>query len=174
MLTLGGSLRSSSKESLLTLDLNRNSLYIRQFNEGPIFGQLKLMSASDEILYNYLVETKQSLVQNPKSSKVTFLSHQFWEKILQLYKEHVVASIKYNIIGSGGRFGVLIDMTQDVSKKEQLSVILKYPYETDKTLVAEERTIAIRHIKTTTGKEIYELMKSCINDIGLDISNITG
>lgn len=174
LISVGDALRSNATESIVSLDLARNNLYVRRFNEGAVFGLLKVMSMTDDLLYNYLLETKNYIIEHPASKRTTFLSHQFWERILVIYKELIIETIKNEIQRNGGKFGVLTDTTRDVSKKEQISVIFKYTNVIQDRFVINECTVAFKHIKITTGSEIFNLVKNCVTDLGLDLKDITG
>lgn len=66
-------------------------------------------------------------------------------------------------------FSVQIDTTQDISGKDQCSVILRYV-----TDVVHERLVAVVSCEASSGRYFGQLVKEVIDTLQLDISNCIG
>lgn len=104
-------------------------------------------------------------------NKVTFLSKTFINNTLFIIREHLVATIVDEINRNGGCFGLLMDGSQDVSSKEQISVVVRYVNDTYDVV---ERTISFFNATDTSGEALYERLRSTLLDAGLLLSNIVG
>lgn len=143
--------------------------------EGHFFGQVKLMCLNDEKLYAYCLETQKHYVENPNSTKTTLLSKHFRARVVSIIKEYTVEHIISDMKDSGGKFGMLLDSTKDVSGKHQFSVAIKYVKQCDeKGFEIKERTLFFRPIKILSGQEIYKCVESWLLHRGLEMNNITG
>lgn len=66
-------------------------------------------------------------------------------------------------------FSVQIDTTQDISGKDQCSVILRYV-----TNVVHERLVAVVSCEASSGRYFSQLVKEVIDTLQLDMSNFIG
>lgn len=161
------------------LDLDEENLHIRRTGEGPVFGQLKMLCIGDKLLYEYMLNAQSFIISHPYTTKTTFLSVDFWKKILKVLRNLVIEKIVNDIKNNGGRFGVEIDSTTDISRKHQVSVVLKYANEVENALgekifEVNERTVFFKPIANATSINLYNFLSSSLNSIGLNISDITG
>lgn len=162
-------------EQLGKLKLDEDSLHIRETECGPVFAALKLLCTSDKILYDHMLKTQKSIIENPRSVKMTFFSKEFWNKILECFKNHMIQTIVTEINENGKQFGIQVDTTPDNRKKEQVSVVVKYVVASEeKGFVVNERTIVFRPIIQATGKGMFDFVISNLSKYGLDIKNATG
>lgn len=106
-----------------------------------------------------------------RRKQLTFLSNNFISKTLLLIRKHMVQSIVNEIDRCGGRFGLMMDGTQDVSCKEQISVAVKYINDSNDVV---EHTVSFFDAKSTAGKELYEKVRTVLTGIGLKMCNIVG
>lgn len=172
-------LRSSADDYLKNLNLKEEDLHIRQTGEGSVFSQLKVLCIEDKMLYECISKAKQFVLNNPYTTKTTFLSFGIWKKILVILKNYLINQIVNDIKVNGGGFGIEIDSTTDIAGKHQVSVVVKYVKEEknssgEKCFVVNERTVALKPIKNCTSANIYNFLQCNLQNIGLDISNMTG
>lgn len=102
---------------------------------------------------------------------VSFLSKTTTNKILKIMKKMLLDEIVREIKENGNKFGLKCDTTQDTSAKDQASVVLRY-ISSDSEV--RERLIAFKHSTLGTGKGMYLLIKSSIEELGLDLKNVVG
>lgn len=106
-----------------------------------------------------------------RQNQLTFLSNNFVSKTLLIIRNHLVQSIVNEIYTCGGSFGLMMDGSQDVSCKEQISVAVKYVNETNDVV---EHTILFFDAKNTTGEALYVKLRTEITGIGLKMCDIVG
>lgn len=83
----------------------------------------------------------------------------------------MVHAIVNEIKRNGGRFGLLMDGSQDITCQEQLSVVVRYVNDTNDIV---ERTILFINAADTSGKALYELLQTKLTEIELSASEIAG
>lgn len=172
---IGLAFRSSASDYIKNVDLNKNSLWVRQPGEGPIFAALKLMCISDSRLYDYMIKTKEFSQNNPNSTKVTFLNVTFWQNILNILKQQIIQQIVDEIDKNGGKFSIEVDTSSDNTRKEQVSVVVKYVKDCkDRGFIVVERTIVFKPIKSLSAKNLFNFINECLRCIGLSLKNVIG
>jgi len=92
-----------------------------------------------------------------KRKSAIMISPQVHNKILQLFANAIVRSIADEVL-KAGHFSLIMDSTQDASRKEQLSVCLRY---VDSEFVPRKQFIGLNETPNTKGSNIAE----CINDV---------
>lgn len=171
----GNGLRGGPHDSIANLNLERKSLHIHQPGEGNVFRSLKLICIGDNILHSYMLEVQQYMKKNPRSTKTSFLSYVFWTNILQITAAMIKKRMVSEIIENGYLYGLLIDTTTDISKKTQISIVLKYVCASEEIgFNIKERTIELKHIEKTGGKDIFYFVSNCLSNCGLTMDKITG
>lgn len=108
-----------------------------------------------------------------EGEKITLLSNRFTNKVLDVTRSHIVRKIVDKINNDGGKFGLCLDATTDISCVHQISVVVRYLNEKGHNKVVED-TIAIVECKDSTGKGTFDVIEKLFNEIGLDMKNIIG
>lgn len=107
-----------------------------------------------------------------RRNPLTFLSKNFINRVLCTTRNFLVQTIVSEIKRGYGFYGVLMDASQDVSCKEQISLVARYVDETNSIV---ERTICFFNAKQdTSGKGLYESMRNALNSVKLSLSEIVG
>ncbi|XP_022182803.1 zinc finger MYM-type protein 6-like [Myzus persicae] len=161
------SYRSHTNESSYTL-VNNN------VSHGNFLELLCLISKFDDVLRHHLEnvinKSKNRLESNSTITKgrgnlITFISKTTVTYIIQILKsliqEKIVADIK-----EAGIYSIQIDSTQDVSVKDQLSIIIRYV--TDRV---EERLLSMVESHSGEGRYLFELTEKTLLLHELDIAN---
>lgn len=92
-----------------------------------------------------MVETQKYMLQHPKTRKTTFLNVLFWQNCLSVATEYVIGKIVTEIQENGGKFSLEIDSSPDISRKEQVSVVVRYVIMSeDKGFTIVERTVVFK------------------------------
>jgi hypothetical protein len=89
--------------------------------------------------------------------KIDMTSHQIQNEMLEMIGQTIVREIASRV-QQAGSFAVMVDGTQDVSRKEQMSVCVRY---VDKELYPHEHFIGLYEPPGTTG----EILAKCVLDV---------
>jgi len=87
-----------------------------QENAGNFLSIIKLLASYDPVL--------QELINRPEGS-VKYLSHDIQNEIVHILSQHVKDDV-INEINDAPFYSIIMDTTQDVSKKDQLSQVYRY------------------------------------------------
>ena len=143
-------------------------------NHGNVLELILLLSKYDVCLQQHV----NSCIENSKKqhetgakgrgSLITLLSKDTLNKVVDVISQLIKATIAEEV-KQAGMFSVQIDTTQDISSKEQCSIILRYV-----TDVIHERLIAVVDCETTTGQHFAELLKKVLLSLDIDIGTCVG
>lgn len=67
-------------------------------------------------------------------------------------------------------FSILLDETTDVSHSEQVSFVVRFVHD----FQIKERFIQVCHVKSTSGKDLEEVVMTLLSENGLNAENIQG
>lgn len=142
-------------------DLNNNG------NHGNFLELVKLVSMYNPNLKTHLTncmeKSKATNTSKGRGLLVTFLSNRTFNKLMDILKDSVTEQIINEITQNGGKFGIECDTTQDVSTKDQASIVVRYISKCS----VQERLIAFKHSKDGTGKGMYSMIKSSLENVKL-------
>lgn len=142
-------------------DLNKSG------NHGNFLELVKLVSNYNPNLKSHLTNCmeKSSTTNTSKGrgSLVTFLSNQTFNKLMDIMTDSITEQITNEINQNGGKFGIECDTTQDVSTKDQASIVVRYISDCS----VQERLIAFKHSKDGSGKGMYSMIKSSLENVEL-------
>lgn len=128
------------------------------------------MAGENAALAQHIKNCQDSAISGHRNA-ITFLSKTFINNALFTIREYLVEKIVETINRSGCCFGLLMDGSQDVSTKEQISVVVRYINDTYDVV---ERTISFFNAKDTSGEALYARLGTTLSDVGLSLSNIVG
>lgn len=170
---IGMAFRGDSKlrVNILAFDVEKN--YFRTGSYGNFFALVKLIAGENHDLAEHLKQCRESanIASRGRGNKLTFLSSNFVDNVLLTIRKRLVITILDEIRRNGGNFGLEIDGSQDVTFQEQLSFVLRYV--NDKHEVAEH-TIKFLKATDTSGKAIFKLLETSLNDFGFSFDNLVG
>lgn len=145
----GLSFHSHRNEGVKNIDLDPNQNYFRtEANEGNFIGMVKLMAGENPALANHLKICQYNAL-NGLRNQPTFLSSCFITSTLFAIRKYLVKTIVNAINRNGGQYGLLMDGSQDISCKEQISVVVRYINDTNEIV---EHTISFFNAKDTSGE----------------------
>lgn len=144
-------------------------------DHGNFLELILLLSKYDVCLQEHVSDCKRkskklhdSGGRGGRGSLVTLLSkttvHAVIDTISRAIKETIAKEVR-----EAGMFSVQLDTTQDVTSKEQCSVILRYV-----TDAVHERLIAVVECEKTTGEAFVKLLAHVLEEAHLDISKCVG
>ena len=104
------------------------------------------------------------------SKNATYLSSDIQNELLDisagLVRETIVNEVK-----KAGIFSIGIDETSDVSRPEQVSIVLRY---VDSTGEIQELLLEMEHVSSTTAEALLDLVKVVFDSFGLELKNLKG
>jgi hypothetical protein len=103
-------------------------------------------------------------------NKFDYTSPLLQNEMLQLISNNIVRSIASSVKASGS-FAVIVDWTQDVSKKEQLSICLRY---VDEQLFPHEVFVGMYEPPATSGKDLATSVQDVLIRLQLPIADLRG
>ncbi|XP_074290787.1 uncharacterized protein LOC141617487 [Silene latifolia] len=99
----------------------------------------------------------------------SYTSHQIQQEILSIYSDRIRDVIR-NEIGDQ-KYCIIVDETKDVSKREQMTVVLRF---VDKNGYIQERLFYLIHVKETNALYLKGAIEKCLFAHKLNIENIRG
>ena len=126
-------------------------------NVGNFRSLVVLLSRSNEVV-------KNRLTSGPRNA--TWLGHHIQNSLISLLASSVQEMIKSEL-RSAQYFTLIADETKDVSKTEQLSVVLRYVYQC-KTY---ERFISYSQCDELNSEAIFNYIMTALTELDVDISN---
>jgi hypothetical protein len=104
-----------------------------------------------------------------RGSLLTFLSKSTINKIIQAIGQLIARNISTEV-QAAGMFSLQVDTTQDISCKDQCSIIVRYV--TDNCV--NERLLAVVECSSSTGKDMFSLVDSVLKSSNIDITKCIG
>jgi len=102
--------------------------------------------------------------------KVAFTSPLVQNEILQLFAHAVVKGIASRV-ADAKRFAIIVDGTQDISRKEQLAICLRY---VDSEYMPHEDFVGLYEPPDTSGATIANCIKDVLTRLNLSLSDLRG
>ncbi len=131
-------------------------------NRGNFLELLSLRCADNSWL-------EQRFASQNASSEGMWTSPEIQNEILQLVGKQCLKRICEEARNSQ-YFGVIMDETSDISRSEQVAIVLRYCVNG----VTKERFIGFHAVSDTTGESLYYLLKSVLETCGLDVTKLVG
>jgi hypothetical protein len=121
-----------------------------------------------KLVSTYNNNVADAVLENaPGNAKYT--SHHVQKDILYVLTKRVQDTIREEIGNSN--FCIIVDETQDKSKREQMAIILKF---VSKDGFIQERLFDIVHVKDTSASTLKDSISYVLSQNGLDIQSIRG
>ncbi|GLV34065.1 hypothetical protein CBL_05085 [Carabus blaptoides fortunei] len=145
-------------------------------DHGNFLELVVLPSKYDMNLKDHLkdcIENSKKLHESQKGkgrgSLLTFLSKSTVNKIIQAIGQLITRNISMEV-QEAGMFSLQVDTTQDISCKDQCSIIVRYV--TNDSVY--ERLLAVVECKSSTGKDMFSLVDSVLKSCNVDITKCIG
>ncbi|KAL4091238.1 hypothetical protein QTP88_025960 [Uroleucon formosanum] len=130
-------------------------------NKGNFLELLTLRANDNDIIQRYFIE---------KEKTFRYVSGDYTNTFLEYLANIVIKNIIDNVIAAG-IFSIIVDETQDLSRHEQVPIIIRYA---TKDLSPAEVFLGFYETETTDGETLSMLIKSTFVSHGLKIENIRG
>ncbi|XP_047135342.1 uncharacterized protein LOC124812563 [Hydra vulgaris] len=147
-------------------------------DHGNFLEILILLSKFDPLMKNHLdIVTEKSKQRHVtcaasgtkgRGGLVTFISSTTVNYVIEFVRRMIKASIA-DEIQSAGMFSVQLDTTQDVSVKDQCSIVIRYVKDH-----IYEQLVSVSNCTNSTGKGMFELFRDEIVKMGINIEKCVG
>ncbi|XP_007945856.1 zinc finger MYM-type protein 1 [Orycteropus afer afer] len=108
------------------------------------------------------------------NSQIDFYnSSQIQTEIIEIIKTEMLQDI-VNEVNISSAFSIICDETTDSATKDQLSICVRYPQKTSKTILIKERFLGFIDTEEITGTNLHKIIKTYLQQIGVDLKNIRG
>uniref|UniRef100_A0A8D1MNK1 TRASH domain-containing protein n=1 Tax=Sus scrofa TaxID=9823 RepID=A0A8D1MNK1_PIG len=108
------------------------------------------------------------------NSQVDFYnSTQIQNDIIEIIKSEMLQDI-VNEINVSSAFSIICDEITDSATKGQLSICVRYPQKTSKTILIKERFLGFMDFEEKTGTSLHGTIKTYLQQIGIDLNKIRG
>lgn len=147
------------------------SLNMEEVDHGNYIEMVLLLSKYDPILKKHVdtIKNENKIVTRGRGNKITMLSKQFTNYIFAAISKLLKQKISEEILHAKV-YTIQIDTTQDITVKDQSSLILRYVNKSG----VQERLISMVPIESTTGVSFFEHVKEMLEKNGIDIKNCIG
>jgi len=105
-----------------------------------------------------------------KKKEIQFTDHKIQNEIIELLRKQVLSQILKQI-KQAKYFSVMIDETTDISRQEQVSLVIRY---TDDQFNVYERFIGFERTVEMTGEALFNLLLDWLKKLNLDVKHIVG
>ncbi|XP_060966863.1 uncharacterized protein LOC133035121 [Cannabis sativa] len=155
------------------------------YEEQPV----QILDRKDKVLQNKTIALVKVLWRNSKVEEATWeLESDLRAQYPELFRRnatytspttqkqilHVLGNIVTNAIREeigDVKFSVIVDEARDESKKEQMSIVLRF---VDKDGYVQERFFGLIHVKDTAALTLKECIFSILSNYSLDVQSIRG
>lgn len=145
---------------------NEGSNKKENLSEGNFIRTVKLLADFDPVLHQLLNEDKY---------KIKYLSWQIQNEIIQLLSSEVL-NILANEVKTSKFYSIIVDSTQDITKIDQLSIILRYVvvnYD-QKSIEVKESCFGFFELKKHGAADHENLIYKVLQSFNIDIQNCRG
>ena len=146
---------------------------IGEANNGNFLGMIELVAKYDSVLNEHISNLKNAQMNN-KKLQVHYLSKTIQNELIELCGSFVLKTI-LDEIETAKYYSIAVDATPDISRKEQLSFILRYVVtKQDGTCFIEERFVAFQEFSKKTGAEIAQKILEFLSSLNICFENCVG
>jgi len=164
--------RGTSNNEALYKFYDESNLYK---NKGNFLELVRFASEQVAVLNNHLnvaikhsKKRKQSTFTKGRGSLVTLLSKTTVNKVIIAIGQSMKKRMRKKL--GDQIFSIQVDSTQDIGASDQAEICIRYMCEGEK----KERLLALLRVEKSTGKALYELLKSYFVTYNIDFKNIMG
>ncbi|XP_023750038.2 uncharacterized protein LOC111898343 [Lactuca sativa] len=158
------SFHNKAKEKILLktgLPFRGHDESVNSENRGLYIKVLKAIRETSEDIFNNTLENA------PKNNQL--ISPKIQKELVQCFAQEVLLSIREEI--GQDVFALLVDESSDVSKKEQMAIVLRY---VDTLGFVKERFIGLVHVKDTSSLTLKNAINEVLTSNKLSFSQIRG
>ncbi|XP_026451950.1 zinc finger MYM-type protein 1-like [Papaver somniferum] len=139
---------------------------IGEANDGNFLSFIEMIVEFDLVMQDHLRSFKDQDIHHH------YLSPKIQNELISLLAHHVREKIVEKI-QEGKYFSVLLDCTSDISREEQMSLIIR-SMDYLRTPKVEEYFLGFLKVEETTGLGLFDELKNLLEKLNLDIDDIRG
>ena len=125
-------------------------------NPGNFRSLVKFLSKHNDVVSKHLEEGPHN---------ATWLCNHIKNELMQVMAEAVLSSITAEV-KEAGYFTIIADETKDISKREQLSIVLRYVY----SGIVHERFVGYVHAHKLDASALSQYILKTLSDMDIDIA----
>jgi len=140
----------------------------KQYSEGNFLRTVKLVAEFDPIL--------KSVFDNEKKNKIKYLSPTIQNELIEILASNVRQIICNEISTCSSGFSIIMDSTQDITKVDRVSIIIRYVIIDHEihVLQVKESFIGFYKIDQHGAQDYENLIYKVLSDTNLDIKKCKG
>lgn len=143
-----------------------------EYNNGNFLKIVELLSEFDPIMEEHVRR-----VLKKEETKAHYLGKNIQNEIIDLLhqsvKSHIIDEIK-----KSKYFSIILDCTPDISKVEQMTLVIRYvsinKFDADVEIKINESFLGFLPVERSTGKQMTDIIIGELNDLGLNLQDIRG
>ncbi|CAM8885916.1 unnamed protein product [Rhodiola kirilowii] len=154
--------------------LAKQSLAFRGTNEkiydesnGNFMALVKMVAEWDSTLKEHLRRKQNHEMQ------FHYLSHKIQNELILLIAAEIKGAVLKRI-KEAKYFSVILDCTPDISKQEQMTLIIRCVDVSTVPIQVQEYFLQFLVVNDTTGEGLFEELKNVLHHLGLDIDDVRG
>ncbi|CAM8911310.1 unnamed protein product [Rhodiola kirilowii] len=154
--------------------LAKQSLAFRGTNEkiydesnGNFMALVKMVAEWDSTLKEHLRRKQNHEIQ------FHYLSHKIQNELILLIAAEIKGAVLKRI-KEAKYFSVILDCTPDISKQEQMTLIIRCVDVSTVPIQVQEYFLQFLVVNDTTGQGLFEELKNVLHHLGLDIDDVRG
>ncbi|XP_074271746.1 uncharacterized protein LOC141595681 [Silene latifolia] len=120
------------------------------------------------VIASFSKDVEKVVLENAPGN-ASYTSHQIQQEILSIYRGRIRNVIRTEI--GDQKYCIIVDETKDVSKREQMTVVLRF---VDKSGYIQEHLFYLIHVKETNALYLKGAIEKCLLAHKLNIENIRG
>lgn len=134
---------------------------------GNFLGIVELISKYDPVLSEHLRRIKNDEIRDH------YLGNKIQNELIQLISAKVLETICSHIRKSK-YYSVILDCTSDVSRQEQMSLVIRYVSCEDNKVEIRERFICFLSVSNSTGQCLTDILLNKLKELQIPLENCRG
>jgi len=136
-------------------------------NNGNFLQLVQLLGKYDPIMKEHLRRAVKREISDHYCSKT------IQEELISLLAKQIIESIVSGL-KAAKYFSMILDCTPDVSKKEQMSFVVRYVENKNGVVKPVEHFLGFQNPKKSTGEALCDLAMKTLQDLGIDSRDLRG